>query len=374
MSCTCVIGRTLDAGALSKLDEALRTGTASLGKLAAEHGLKKPTVGRHRLVCLGLDRQHGGTFRERSPASPDAPDAPDAPRDGGETARDDRPPERDGPPRARAKPAKDREDSPSRETAETVRETANGSTTASAAASTAAPTPEIPPRRRSAAVLGDGLVHPEALGVAGFGAQVRFIADLLSGAGGGWKDRRSVKALCAAWGLGPDAIHERHRAAAVLAGQDRGGTPAQLENTIGLVTAAAEECEAEALKLERPTDENGNPIAPSEDARQLALKYRALAAKDRGVRMRLEGLLQTKVSISVEGDPRLAGLWPVLWRALGEADAQVRAYAAEASRLAGGVVPVAELPDVVALVKAEIRAYEERLGGRQGDAIARLSA
>ena len=52
----------------------------------------------------------------------------------------------------------------------------------------------------------------------------------------------------------------------------------------------------------------------------------------------------------------------------------MRAYAAEASRLAGGVVPVAELPDVVALVKAEIRAYEERLGGRQGDAIARLSA
>jgi len=228
------------------------------------------------------------------------------------------------------------------------------------------------------------LVHPEALGVAGFDAQVRFIADLLSGTGGGWRDRRSVKALSAAWGLGPDAIHERHRAAAVLAGTDRGEMAAQLENTIGLVTAGAEECEAAAAKLENPVDANGDPRPASEDEIALALKYRALGAKNRGVRMRLEGLIQARVSVSIEGDPRLAGLWPALWSALGELDAglrereqvhaaRLRAFVAAVERLTGGVLPedvaalvagAEELPCAVDRVRAAIVRYEEQTGAR----------
>jgi hypothetical protein len=226
-------------------------------------------------------------------------------------------------------------------------------------------------------------VHPEALGIAGFGAQVRFIADMLTS--GAWKDRRSVKALAAAWGLGHDAIHERHRAASVLAGTDRGGTAEQLENTIGLVTMGAEECEAAAKALEEVrVGDDGKPIVPSEDAIQLALKYRALAAKNRGVRMRLEGLLVSRVSVSLEADPRIVGMMRALWTALSEVDAslreqrqvqeqRVRSFVAAVEKITGGPLPEEVLalvaggesiPSVVETIEGAVKRYEEQTGGR----------
>lgn len=355
MSCSCIIGRTLAPDRLQALDDALRAG-GTLGALARAYGLTKPTLGRHRLACLGLEKSREGRFKER-PAPTPAPL-----RDGGETARDDQLTDRDGPPRARAEPSQDRAVASSHETAETARDGG-------------AP-------RIDAAALGAGLVHPEALGIAGFGAQVRFIADMLTS--GAWKDRRSVKALAAAWGLGHDAIHERHRAASVLAGTDRGGTAEQLENTIGLVTMGAEECEAAAAKLENPTDSDGNPRPASEDEIALALKYRALAAKNRGVRMRLEGLLVSRVSVSLEADPRIVGMMRTLWAALGEVDAnlqeqrqvheqRVRSFIAAVEKITGGPLPEEVLalvasgepiPSVVDTIDLAVKRYEEQTGGR----------
>jgi hypothetical protein len=323
--CTCVVGRTLAVERLAALDEALRSGADSLGRLAKEYGLAKPSVGRHKLQCLGIEKSHEGRFVEavRRP----------------ETARDDGQRDGDGPPRPRAESSKPREVA-ERETSHETEE----------------------PARIGAGVLASGLVDPAALGVAGFAAQVRHIADMLTT--GQWKDRRSVKALCATWGLGRDAVHERHRAAAVLASTDRGAMAEQLENTIGLVTAGAEECEGEALKLEHPTNEAGEPIVPSEDARQLALKYRALGAKNRGVRMRLEGLIQTRVSISLEADPRIQGLWPVLWETLAELDAARARHLAAVEKLTGGTLPAEELPSATDMIEAAVRRYEERIGAR----------
>jgi hypothetical protein len=150
------------------------------------------------------------------------------------------------------------------------------------------------------------------------------------------------------------------------------------------VTSGAEECEAAAYALEHPTNEDGKPIPPSEDAIQLALKYRALGAKNRGVRMRLEGLLVSRVSHSLEADPRIAGLWPALWEALAELDARLqeraeveaarlRAFVAAVERLTGGPLPaeVAALvaggeavPNVTDTVDLAVKRYEERTGGR----------
>ena len=356
MSCSCIIGRTLPPDRLHALDEALRAGASSLGELATSYGITKPTLGRHRLACLGLAKAHEGRFKER-PAPTPAPS-----RDGGETARDDQSTDRDGPPRARAEPSQDRAVASSHETAETARDGG-------------AP-------RIDASALGAGLVHPEALGIAGFGPQVRFVADMLTS--GAWKDRRSVKALAAAWGLGHDAIHERHRAASVLAGTDRGGTAEQLENTIGLVTMGAEECEAAAAKLENPSDSDGNPRPASEDEIALALKYRALGAKNRGVRMRLEGLLVSRVSVSLEADPRIVGMMRALWTALGEVDAslqeqrqvheqRVRSFIAAVEKITSGPLPEEVLalvaggesiPSVADTVDLAVKRYEEQTGGR----------
>ena len=343
MTCSCIVGRTLTPKALQALDEALRTGAGTLGELARSYGLSKSPLGRHKLQCLGIEKSHEGRFRE-------APPPGDVP---GTAAGDG-----DGPPRARANPP---------------------------AADAKIGAGDVPGTARiDAAALGASLLHPEALGVTGFAAQVGFIADLLSSAGG-WKDRRSVKALSAAWGLGHDAIHERHRAAAVLASADRGAMAEALENTIGLVTAGAEECEEQAKALEAPVVlDDGKEIPASEDARQLALKYRQLGAKNRATRMRLEGLLVSRMSISIEGDPRLAGLWPVLWAALGEVDAaaaehrqvherRVRSFVAAVERLTGGPLPpeVMELvtaddagPTAAERVKEAIVRYEEQTGGR----------
>lgn len=213
-----------------------------------------------------------------------------------------------------------------------------------------------PPRARE-------LIDPKA--AISFEDQVRFIADRI--VAGQWRDRRSIKWLCAEWLLGEDAVRERYRAGVVLAGEGRGDTAANLENAIARETAAADACEEQAEKLEHPTDNAGNPYAPSMDELALAAKYRALARAHWAMRARLEGLLVNRTSVSLEGDPRLAGLWPLLWRVLGELDAQIRAYAAEAAQLAGGVAPIAELPSATAMVKAEIVAYEERLGGRAGN-------
>ena len=353
MTCTCIVGRTLAPAALAELDAALRAG-GSLGALAKAHGLAKPTLGRHKLRCLALTPEHGGRFAERP-----APSAEDVRRP--ETSQPT--PEvvarsgRDVPPPARAEPSEHREDS--------------------------APEPERETSHETAVALETAVrLHPDALGVVGFAPQVRYLADVI--ARGGWKDRRSVRALAAAWGIGRDAVRERHRAAAVLAGEDRGTTAETLENTIGNVTIGAEECEAQAFALENPKDQDGKPIAPSEDAIALAFKYRALAGKSRTFRAKLEGLLVSRVSVSLEADPRIAGLWPALWEALAELDARLqeraeveagrlRAFIAAVERLTGGPLPaeVAALvaggepmPCAVDTVDAAVKRYEERTGGR----------
>ncbi len=352
--CSCIIGRTLAPDRLHALDAALRAG-GTLGALARAYGLTKPTLGRHKLRCLALTPEHGGRFAERPAPSAEDVRRPETSQPIPEAVARN---ERDVPPPARAEPSEHREDSTPEAERETSHETAVALETAVR-------------------------LHPDALGVSGFAPQVRYLADVI--ARGGWKDRRSVRALAAAWGIGRDAVRERHRAAAVLAGEDRGTTAETLENTIGNVTMGAEECEAQAARLEAPTVlEDGKTIPPSEDARQLALKYRALAGKSRTFRAKLEGLLVSRVSVSLEADPRIAGLWPALWEALAELDARIqeraeveagrlRAFVAAVERLTGGPLPaeVAALvaggepmPCAVDTVDAAVKRYEERTGGR----------
>ena len=52
--CTCIVGRTLAQEALAAVDTALRSGSTSIGPLAAQHSLSKATLGRHKLKCLGV--------------------------------------------------------------------------------------------------------------------------------------------------------------------------------------------------------------------------------------------------------------------------------------------------------------------------------
>jgi len=115
-----------------------------------------------------------------------------------------------------------------------------------------------------------------------------------------------------------------------------------------------------------------------------AAPYRALVLKAIGQFSQIAGLVQQRLSISREAEPRSAGLWRALWEVLGEVDAELRereavdarrlaTFLGAVERLTGGPLPAEVValvarteatPAVVDTVRAAVRRYEERIGAR----------
>ena len=96
-----------------------------------------------------------------------------------------------------------------------------------------------------------------------------------------------------------------------------------------------------------------------------AARYRATALQARRHYAEVAGLVQHKVSLSLEADPRIAGLWTAILTALEDLDHMREAYVGEVEKLTGGVVPTAPLPPAGPFVRDAVRRYEGEIGARK---------
>jgi len=186
-----------------------------------------------------------------------------------------------------------------------------------------------------------------------FAVHVRELADTI--VRWEWKGRRSVTLYSERWGLSREAVRERYRAAAAIASLDKGDLAEALEVALGEATRGAEDCGKKATELEGDVDMLAE-----------AVKYRALEKGWTEKRWQLEGLLVSRVSVSLEGDPRIAGLWPVLWEALAELDAGRERFLEKVEALTQGALPGDVLPVPSEVVKEAVRRYEQQIGARSG--------
>lgn len=188
---------------------------------------------------------------------------------------------------------------------------------------------------------------------------------------GQWEDGVTPKELSIAWGVS-EAMIAQYTQAARYHLSTQVDTPALLARTLRRLETeeAAARTAAEELETAGQWKE--------------AEKYRALTLKALQQYSAVAGLLTTKVSISLEADPRIAGLWSVLWEALGELDHVLaereeveRTNAAHiltiVERINGGTVPAdmshivgfrEPVPSAVETVRAAVKKYEERIGAR----------
>lgn len=199
--CRCTIGQHARA---AEIDADLRAGgpANSLGKIAERYGCAKPTLGRHRLQCLGL-----ATEGTRGPAG-----APETPPPG--PVR--RPPEPvEDRSRARAEPAETPLERPPETPPETARETpAPGvetpasvsptapltpAPTASAPPEPATPPPAAPPPEQAPRRLGE---RPP--GCPSKEARVKICIDLM--VENRWETGVTGGELAAEWGLHPGTV------------------------------------------------------------------------------------------------------------------------------------------------------------------------
>lgn len=114
----------------------------------------------------------------------------------------------------------------------------------------------------------------------------------------------------------------------------------------------------------------------AENHERLAAEYRAhgrptLAAKHDDLQRQatmafaqLAGLVQTKVSVSLDGDPRFSGMLRAIRAALDDYDRMRVAFVAEVETMTGGSLPAAALPPAREHVTAALRRYEVELGAR----------
>lgn len=309
---TCRICKRADVAVIS---EALRQGMP-VRVVADIHKASKTDVGEHRKDCLRLGGRDDRPNPERSPK--EAAEGPAttlaAPKGGRRKAPD--------------KPGQAGPDSADKD----------------AGTEGATDVPKYrPPRARPP-------LDPKL--ATSFDERVLVCADMF--ATGQMNGHRTAAWLSSLWGVGRDAIAQYRRAGEVVARADRGDTSELMEDALG----ACRRDEEDALRLAEWLETLGEF--------QAAGRYRELAQKARAKYIEVAGLVTQKVSISLEADPRIAGLWRVMHATLEELDRAREAYIAEVAKLTGGPVPTAELPVPSEHVTAAVRKYEAETGGRKG--------
>ncbi len=218
-TCRCTIGQH---AAVASIDADLRAGGPhhSLGKIAERYDVAKPTVGRHRLKCLGL----GGNTPETTP----------------ETAHRASPPPPKDRSRGRREPASPPPETPRRPVAET----------AETPPAAAAPGPPKPPR---AAPAGRRLGELPP-GAPAKEDRVRHIIGLMSRLQ--WEDGVTGPLLAAEWELHPGTLE--HDAAEASRYIKRLVDPTQV---MGRLLAALDEGVDLALVLARPSKKGDREIS-----------------------------------------------------------------------------------------------------------------
>lgn len=177
-----------------------------------------------------------------------------------------------------------------------------------------------------------------------------------------------VPRLLALWGCTEPALSTYKRAGRVaLAAMGGADAAARQEAVLASYWLEAEECDALAKQhaTKRPT---------------LASRYRELRRKALEQFAQTAGLVQQKVSISIEADPRFSGVYRAINGALDEQDrlerersAQLAAWVGEVAKLTGGVLPPGmpeELPPARARVVAAVQDYERTIGARSAARLA----
>jgi len=171
-----------------------------------------------------------------------------------------------------------------------------------------------------------------------------------------------VPRLLRLWECTEPALSTYKRAGRVaLAAIGQADAAERLEALLAGYWLEAEECDALAKQYaqKRPT---------------LASRYRELRRKALEEFAKAAGLVQQKVSVSIEVDPRFAGVYRAINAALDEQDrlerersSALRAWVAEVALLTDGVLPPGmpeELPPARARVVAAVQDYERQIGAR----------
>ena len=178
---------------------------------------------------------------------------------------------------------------------------------------------------------------------------------------GQWKTS-TVPELARAWGVDPAAISNYRRAGQVARAAMTLDLAEKLDDTLAHLLRMQEANERQADALE------------ARGAYTEAARYRATALQARRHYAEVAGLVQHKVSLSLEADPRVAGMYQAILAALEDRDRQeaereqrLGAWLVAVEKLTGGVLPEGRpeaLPSVREHVRDAVKRYEVDLGAR----------
>ncbi len=187
---------------------------------------------------------------------------------------------------------------------------------------------------------------------------------------GAWNGLLTTIALAELWGVDRPAIGNYRRAGSVACAASRGDIGEMLEETLGAYREKERLCDDIAAQLE------------AKGRHQDAARYREMAKRARDSFATVAGLMQHRMTISLEADPRIAGLYAAQLAALEDFDRMaeqqrldvqrvLQALLSEVERLNGGVLPAGlpELPPALPSAKDHVRdavkRYEAEIGARK---------
>lgn len=181
-------------------------------------------------------------------------------------------------------------------------------------------------------------------------------------AAGQWTTEK-IESLKTTWGVTEAGINNYRRGGKVAIAAINSGKIGQiLEETMAGFRLQADEAEEHAKRFEA-TGKYG-----------LALRYREAQRRAEENYAEISGLRKQHMTISLEADPRIAGLWQAVWSALEDRDRQeeerTRRITELVERINGGVLPdgfadMLALPPVSDHLRDAVRRYEAEIGARK---------
>jgi hypothetical protein len=170
---------------------------------------------------------------------------------------------------------------------------------------------------------------------------------------GRWDGNRTVADLAARWGVDRAAVSNYRRAGAVACASARGDLSEMLEDTLGAFRRQEQEAMQTANLLE------------GQRRFSTAVRYREAARQARVKHAEVAGLVRVHHTVSLEADPRFAGLYATIHASLEDLDRMRDAFVAEVAKLTGGVLPEVTIPNASAHVRDAVRRYEAEVGARK---------
>ena len=102
----------------------------------------------------------------------------------------------------------------------------------------------------------------------------------------------------------------------------------------------------------------------------LATKHDDLARKSLALFAEFAGLVQRRTVVSIEADPRIAGMYQAILASLEDFDRLRAAFLGDVEKLTGGTLPASSLPSAFEHVRAAVKRYEGEIGARANARIA----